>query len=142
MTADEFSDLLERHGSNIAEWPSPLQNEARSYARSSDQGRRLLAESRAFDALLSDSADVPTPLRLRAHILERVATKESPVWWTWITDAVWRPALLAILPLVLGFVLGDMASQFDGDSTEATMFLAFADLENLAEVNESTAADD
>ena len=142
MTADEFSDLLERHGSSIAEWPSPLQNEARSYAHASDQGRRLLAESRAFDALLSDSTDVPTPLRLRARILERVAANESPVWWTWITDAFWRPALLAILPLVLGFVLGDMTSQLDSDSTDATMFLAFADLENFAEVVESTAAND
>ncbi len=142
MTADEFSDLLERHGSNIAEWPNPLRNEARSYARASDQGRRLLAESRAFDALLSDSSDVPAPLRLRARILERVATNESPVWWTWITDAVWRPALVAILPFVLGFVLGDMTSQLESDSTDATMFLAFADLENFAEVNESTTADD
>ena len=142
MTADEFSDLLERHGSNIAEWPSTLRNEAHGYARVSDHGRRLLAESRAFDALLADSTDVPTPLRLRARILERVAANESPVWWTWITDAFWRPALLAILPLVLGFVLGDMTSQLESDSTDATMFLAFADLENFAEVVESTAAND
>jgi len=142
VTADEFSDLLERHGSNIAAWPSPLRNEADSYARVSDQGRQLLAESIAFDALLADSTDVPTPLRLRARILERVAANESPVWWTWITDAMWRPALLAILPLVLGFVLGDMTSQLDSDSTDATMFLAFEDLENFAELNDSTAADD
>ena len=85
---------------------------------------------------------MPTPLRLRARILERVAANESPVWWTWITDAFWRPALLAILPLVLGFVLGDMTSQLESDSTDATMFLAFEDLENFAELNESTAADD
>ena len=55
---------------------------------------------------------------------------------------MWRPALLAILPLVLGFVLGDMTSQLDSDSTDATMFLAFEDLDNFAELNESTAADD
>ena len=78
MTADEFSDLLERHGSNIAEWPSPLRNEAHSYARVSDQGRQLLAASIAFDALLADSTDVPTPLRLRARILKRIAANESP----------------------------------------------------------------
>ena len=142
MTADEFSDLLDRFGTDSVAWPSSSRNEAIRYARVSDEGRRLLAESIAFDALLADSTDVPTPLRLRARILKRIAANESPVWWTWITDAMWRPALLAILPLVLGFVLGDMTSQLDSDSTDATMFLAFEDLENFAELNESTAADD
>ena len=92
--------------------------------------------------MLEDSTHAPVPFRLRDRILERIATNETPAWWTWITDAMWRPALLAILPLVLGFVLGDMTSQLDIDSTDATMFLAFEDLENFAELNESTAADD
>ncbi len=142
MTADEFADLLDRFGTDSVAWPSSSRNEAIRYARVSDEGRRLLAESIAFDAMLADSTHVPTAFRLRARILERIATNESPVWWTWITDAMWRPALLAILPLVLGFVLGDMTSQLDSDSTDATMFLAFEDLENFAELNESTAADD
>lgn len=142
MTADEFADLLDRYGTDIAEWPSPLRNEAVRYARVSEEGRRLLAKSIAFDAMLVDSTHVPVPFRLRTRILERIATNESPAWWSWITHSVWRPALLALLPLVFGVVIGDMTSELESDSTDASMFLAFTDLENFVEVNESTTTDD
>jgi len=142
VTADEFADLLDRHGTDMAEWPGPLRNEAVRYARVSEEGRRMLAKSIAFDAMLVDSTHAPVPFRLRDRILERIATNETPAWWTWITDAMWRPALLAILPLVVGFVLGGMTSELDSDSTDATIFFAFADLENFVEVNESTTTDD
>ena len=142
MTADEFADLLDRYGTDIAEWPSPLRNEAVRYARVSEEGRRLLAKSIAFDAMLVDSTRVPVPFRLRTRILERIATNESPAWWSWITHSVWRPALLALLPLVFGVVIGDMTSELESDSTDASMFLAFTDLENFVEVNESTTTDD
>ena len=142
MTADEFADLLDRHGTDMAEWPGPLRNEAVRYARVSEEGRRLLAKSIAFDAMLVDSTRVPVPFRLRTRILERIATNESPAWWSWITHSVWRPALLALLPLVFGVVIGDMPSELESDSTDASMFLAFTDLENFVEVNESTTTDD
>jgi len=142
VTADEFADLLDRHGTDMAEWPGPLQNEAVQYARVSDEGRRLLAESIAFDAMLADSTHVPTAFRLRARILERIATNESPAWWSWITHGMWRAALLALVPLAFGFVIGNMTLEEDGGSTDASIFLAFTDLENFNEVNESTATDD
>ena len=142
MTSDEFADLLDRHGTNIAEWPGPLRNEAVRYARVSEEGRRMLAKSIALDAMLVDSTRVPVPFRLRDRILERIATNESPAWWSWITHSMWRPALLALLPLVFGFVIGDMTLESDGDSTDASMFLAFTDLENFVELNESVAIDD
>ena len=142
MTADEFADLLDCYGTDSVAWPSSLRNEAVRYAQVSDEGRRLLAKSIAFDAMLADSTHVPVAFRLRARILERIATNESPAWWSWITHSMWRPALLALLPLVFGFVIGDMTSELDGDSTDASMFLAFTDLENFVELNESTATDD
>ena len=142
MTSDEFADLLDRHGTDIAEWPGPLRNEAVRYARVSEEGRRMLAKSIALDAMLVDSTRVPVPFRLRDRILERIATNESPAWWSWITHSMWRPALLALLPLVFGFVIGDMTLESDGDSTDASMFLAFTDLENFVELNESVAIDD
>jgi len=142
VTADEFADLLDCYGTDSVAWPSSLRNEAIRYARVSEEGRRMLAKSIAFDAMLVDSTRVPVPFRLRDRILERIATNESPAWWSWITHSMWRPALLALLPLVFGFVIGDMTSELDGDSTDASMFLAFTDLENFAEVNESTATDD
>jgi len=142
VTSDEFADLLDRHGTDIAEWPGPLRNEAVRYARVSEEGRRMLAKSIALDAMLVDSTRVPVPFRLRDRILERIATNESPAWWSWITHSMWRPALLALLPLVFGFVIGDMTLESDGDSTDASMFLAFTDLENFVELNESVAIDD
>ena len=142
MTSDEFADLLDRHGTDIAKWPGPLRNEAVRYARVSEEGRRMLAKSIAFDAMLVDSTRVPVPFRLRDRILERIATNESPAWWSWITHSMWRPALLALLPLVFGFVIGDMTLESDGDSTDASIFLAFTDLENFVELNESVAIDD
>lgn len=142
MTSDEFADLLDRHGTDIAKWPGPLRNEAVRYARVSEEGRRMLAKSIAFDAMLVDSTRVSVPFRLRDRILERIATNESPAWWSWITHSMWRPALLALLPLVSGFVIGDMTLESDGDSTDASIFLAFTDLENFVELNESVAIDD
>ena len=142
MTADEFADLLNRFGTDSVAWPSSSRNEAIRYARVSDEGRRLLAESIAFDGMLADSAHVPLAFRLRARILERIATNESPAWWSWITHGMWRPALLALVPLAFGFVIGNMTLEEDGGSTDASIFLAFTDLENFVELNESVAIDD
>ena len=142
MTSDEFADLLDRFGTDSIAWPSSSRNEAIRYARVSDEGRRMLAKSIAFDAMLVDSTRVSVPFRLRDRILERIATNESPAWWSWITHSMWRPALLALLPLVFGFVIGDMTLESDGDSTDASIFLAFTDLENFVELNESVAIDD
>ena len=79
MTLDEFKQHAEIWGADIARWPAPLQSKAQALA-GTPQGRHILADAEAFDAVLR--CTVPEVEGRRAddavfHVLARVAQADD-----------------------------------------------------------------
>ena len=110
---------------------------------SSDQIRDHADER--LDELLIDTYDSipldgPTTARLKARILERVATPADPLSrimrWLRQGPMLVRPAVLALVPLALGFALGisfPEAGAGDDVWMETADLLAFVSIEDYAD---------
>lgn len=110
---------------------------------SSDQIRDHADEQ--LDELLDDTygcvpLDGPTTARLKARILERVATPSDPLSriMAWLSQGpmLVRPAVLALVPLALGFALGvsfPEAGAGDDAWMETADLLAFVSIDDYVD---------
>lgn len=133
MDDDTFEQSLDRFGPDLERWPDPQANAARTLLQCSASARKLLAEARALDAVLDDLLPfVEAPLGLRSRVLANLPTRET--WFEWLTITVWRPAALALVPLVLGFGIGLNVAlgATVADSAEDDVLLALFDPDELA----------
>lgn len=133
MDDDTFEDSLDRFGPDLDRWPDHHASAARPLLQRSASARELLAEARALDAALDDLLPiVPAPLGLRARVLANLPTRET--FFEWLTITVWRPAALALVPLVVGFGVGLNVAQGATvtDSAEDDVLLALFDPDELA----------
>jgi hypothetical protein len=134
MTLERFADLLDRHGGELARWPQDERAQADVLLGTSAEARRLHTEAVRLDVALDqalpelDSAALPT---LKRSIMARIApqlAEDSAIirFWNWLAGGprlaqvvLVRPAVLAMIPLLLGFGLGLSVSQpFDPVDTE------------------------
>ncbi|HJN95388.1 MAG: hypothetical protein CMQ15_07095 [Gammaproteobacteria bacterium] len=119
MTLEEFSTLVDVHGSNIENWPSALRKDSKTFLESSDRARALISEQRRLEQQL-DQITVPEFAGLQARILnQQLPPRNDPLLdklLDWLIPAggftiqLWRPAMVACLPLVFGIVLGNYYS--------------------------------
>jgi hypothetical protein len=75
MTLDEFKQHAEIWGADIARWPAPLQPKAQAFA-GTPQGRHVLADAEAFDAVLHCTGPEVEDRRADDavfHVLARIA---------------------------------------------------------------------
>jgi hypothetical protein len=141
LTLEQFSAHLDRLGADLAQWPPDLQSAARALMQASGDARRLHEEALRFDACLDaalpplDTSGLPA---LKRRVMERVNAQlleNSTIvrFWQWLTNGprlghvvLVRPAALAMLPLIFGFVLGMSIAPpdaIDGElATELTLF--------------------
>lgn len=83
MTLDQFRQLAETWGGDVARWPPATQAEARAIA-AQPEGRAMLSEQAAFDDLLSAAPDVASARADRAgfNVLQRIAAMpRDPPWY-------------------------------------------------------------
>jgi hypothetical protein len=127
VNENEFIERLDRFGADLAAWPHADAEGAEMLLVHSDAARKRHAEAIAVArlvtaALPSNGFDVA---RVRSSVLRRIAEPASrldslidwlmPGGWT----GAWRPAAVALVPLVLGLSLGLAVP--DVDAPDAAM---------------------
>jgi len=127
VNENEFIEQLDRLGAGLAAWPPADAKDARMLLARSDAARRSHAEAIAVARLVTAAlpANGFNVARVRASVLRRIA---EPVSWLeslidWLMPAdwlgAWRPAAVALVPLVLGLSLGLAVP--DVDAPDAAM---------------------
>ncbi len=134
MDDETFEHLLDRHGADLDRWPDNLAANARSLVERSAHARNLILEARELESALDDLLPaVAAPLGLRTRVLANLPEREA--WFEWLTVKAWRPAALALVPLVVGFGVGLNVAQ-GADATENVaeddVLLALFDPDELA----------
>ena len=134
MDDETFEHTLDRFGPDLDGWPDRQAAAARNLLGRSASARELLAESRALDAALDDLLPrAAAPIGLKARIVANLPAREA--WFEWLTITVWRPAALALVPLVVGFGVGLNVAEgaiFGNDAAEEDVLLALFDPDALA----------
>lgn len=119
MTLQEFSDILDRSGADAQAWPIAERAACHSLLETSPEASRLLREHQQLAHAL-DQLQVPALPGLEARVLNQSLPprNHSPVdrVLDWLLPAnlfgpqLWRPAMVACLPLVFGILVGNYFS--------------------------------
>ena len=128
MNDNEFTERLDRLGSNLDAWPRPDADGARLLLARSEAARKSHAEAIALARLVSAAlpANGFEVARVRSSVLRRIAEPLSrfDTLIDWLMPGIgwaraWRPAAVALVPLVLGLSLGIAVP--DVDEPDAAM---------------------
>jgi anti-sigma-K factor RskA len=125
MDENKFEQTLDRWGSNLNDWPEAERQAAKTLLAQSQNVESLLETEHRIDAALSKLREHTVSPELEQRILARLTLADpdrdpGQRTWSWLTASVWRPALLAGVPLIFGFALG----------------LGLPDLSDLSELSE------
>jgi hypothetical protein len=111
-----FRRLIAAYGADPARWPPGQRSRADALLARSVKARALLAEARAFDALLMTDVKPPADEPLAAAIIARataapqerapVITPPRAVTLDWSFARLWPQAVGLAVAAVLGFVIG------------------------------------
>jgi hypothetical protein len=140
MTIEQLQDVLDHQGSDLSAWPASLQSAARDLLSTSDEASELLAYTQKIAATLKTSANTHrAPTHLAQKILHDGRLHTSPAEPSdavsdillWMKAAIWRPALLAIVPLLIGFTLGVAIppTDIDADLSALSLISAYEEID-------------
>ena len=116
MTLEEFTKLVEDYGTEPSRWPVRLRQECEDFIAGNTEADALINRQRDLEILM-DRLRVPEFPGLEARVLNQALPPRysSPIdqflEWLLPTGSVgkqlWRPAMVACLPLVVGIVIGN-----------------------------------
>ena len=119
MTLEEFSKIVDIYGSDAGEWPTGLRDDCLAFIADSSEARTLIKQQRDLNRLM-DQIAVPEFSDLEAKVLNQQLPDRSgsPIdqLMDWLLPQnnfgikLWRPAMVACLPLVFGILLGNFFS--------------------------------
>ena len=120
MTPERFAQLVEIHGSRPERWPADERMAAEAFRLADHQAQALGDEYARLESLL-DALPVPAMPGLEQRVLQRAAnlTRDSLLdraldWLVPHSDRllawIWRPALVACLPLICGIFMANFFS--------------------------------
>jgi len=120
MTPERFAQIVETCGSQPERWPAEERLAAEAYRRENPQAQAMSAQFAHLETLL-DALPVPAMPGLEQRVLRNVVslTRDSLLdkaldWLLPHSDRllawVWRPALVACLPLVCGIYMANFFS--------------------------------
>lgn len=119
MNLEEFTNIIDLHGSESAKWPQRLRAECEAFVANNVEARSLINQQWAVEEIM-DKAAVPEFPGLESRILNQPLPErgKSPLdrLVEWLLPShisgqnVWRPAFAACLPLVFGIVLANYFS--------------------------------
>jgi len=133
MDEETFEHFLDRRGADLDRWPARLAAGARSLVERSARARDLLLEARELEFALDELLPaIAAPLGLHTRLLANLPEREA--WFDWLTVKAWRPAALALVPLVVGFGLGLNVAQGATamENADDDVLLALFDPDELA----------
>ena len=119
MKIEEFTRIVETYGSESTRWPAELREEGTAFMASNPTARTLINQQRELDKLLNQ-----LPVPDFPNLESRVMNQQLPARKASISDQIlawllpensfgkqiWRPTMLACLPLVFGIVIGNFFS--------------------------------
>ncbi|MDE0645915.1 MAG: hypothetical protein OXH84_06760 [Gammaproteobacteria bacterium] len=113
MNIQELGNLLDRHGSDLNQWPDrQLRQQVQSYIAESAEAHELFSQVQYIDRLVPKALFVPQPTNVEAKVLNQISTVRQPNynWYRHVSNWVLKP-ILAMIPLVIGFILGSDPNQ-------------------------------
>lgn len=143
MRLEEFTHLIEVHGTNSNNWPSAIREDLELFLVDNESAAKVLAD---YHQLEQELEEIPIPNfpNLEQRVLnqslppKQVSIVDNFLSWLFPTEnlgaQLWRPAMAACLPLIFGIVLGNYYSfgitptseEFESWDDELAM-LAFTD---------------
>ena len=126
MNLGEFHDHLDRWGADLTDWPTAAAGAGRALLETSADARASWRTARAIDRHLAAQREHRAPSSLPGRIAQARRGAARPglleqLWWP-----LWRPALIALLPLALGFTIGQQSTEADDPALqEGLLTLAF-----------------
>ncbi|BAP56189.1 hypothetical protein THII_1892 [Thioploca ingrica] len=142
MTMTRFSQLVAAYGGHTNHWPLEEQVAAAQLLETSAEARHLRQAAVSLDDLLDQVATVPPSLKLRNRILAAIQPPEQPLldigqWLSQLLlgttshEHIWRPAVILLIPLLLGIVMGLSLASFNdtGEVEEEFNLLGLGTLE-------------
>ncbi len=147
MTPERFEQLVEIHGSQPARWPAQERQAAEAWQRDNPAAAALCREHAQLEALL-DALPVPALPGLEQRVLQRAASLatdsllDQAIDWLLprgdrLLAWIWRPALVACLPLVCGIYMANFFSfGISGPEVAWEEELALLALNDYAEIAE------
>ncbi|OGT74876.1 MAG: hypothetical protein A3H44_15280 [Gammaproteobacteria bacterium RIFCSPLOWO2_02_FULL_57_10] len=120
ITPERFATIVEVYGSQPEHWPVEERAEASAFLAQNPSAQALVAEYQSLDAWL-DQYRVPALPALEAHVLSQARNVSTGNAFDRLMDWllphsgrvlawVWRPAMVACLPLICGIYLADYFS--------------------------------
>jgi hypothetical protein len=144
MTQQDFEAALDRWGADLRRWPPAAAAQARRFLAEQPLARQALAAAAAVDAYLQGLEQDTAPPHLERQIRARIERHEQQpagglagapagvpgaTLLDWLTTRLWRPALMALVPILAGFLIGvGSVGPTDGDVAADMAMLAFSDL--------------
>lgn len=120
ISSERFAAIVEAYGTEPARWPAEERSAAMAHCATHREAQTLIAEFRALDEMF-DQYQVADLSMLQRNVLSQVARTSAGNIFDRLLDWLlphserimawlWRPALLACLPLVCGILLADYFS--------------------------------
>ena len=118
MNINAFTQILETYGAVEANWPEESRAACRQLTETSEEAQQLLLQFTGLEQSL-DALDPPHFPGLETRILHQALPPQQPSLSdhliNWLIPksssplSLWRPAVAACLPLVLGILVGNFA---------------------------------
>lgn len=142
MTMTRFSQLVAAYGGHTNRWPLEEQVAAAQLLETSAEARHLRQAAMSLDDLLDQVTTVPPSLKLRNRIFAAIQPPDQPLldigqWLSQLLlgttshEHIWRPAVILLIPLLLGIVMGLSLASFNdtGEIEEEFNLLGLGTLE-------------
>lgn len=132
MTQPEFEAGLDRWGADLSRWPPRQARLAEVYLAATADARRSLAAARRTEAYLASLQPHQAPARLAGRITAATARDHPGAMArleAWLSGALWRPAALASVLLLSGYLTGiSTHDNLETELADTVVNLAFTDL--------------
>ncbi len=120
ISPERFATIVEAYGSQPARWPADERAAATAFLAQSAQAQALVAEHHALDEWLDQYRLEALP-SLESHVISQARSVSAGNAFDRLMDWllphsgrvlawVWRPTMVACLPLVCGILLADYFS--------------------------------
>lgn len=149
LTDAEIAELLDRYGGDPTRWPAARARGAELTLAESPAAAREAQAARALDAWLEGLRRHEAPVGLEATIMDRVErlgrveglgrsepTDSLERFLDWLTARLWRPVVVAALPVLAGLAIG-LATPEPTDTDLAGQIGALAFVDLYAELNDA-----
>lgn len=109
MDLQAFVALLDATGSDRTAWPAEVHFEVEQLLLRSAEARAELHAAQVLDQVVDTMPEHQAPAGLHARILGGLPPATGSfvdLLVNWLTAGIWRPAILALAPLLFGIWLG------------------------------------